>query len=72
MAKTTASNPVEVKASPNVYTVLIIIALLSLLATIGIAGNRLMKPAPEGYGMEVGQMFSPFEENRKQMEQDAR
>lgn len=62
MAAIQTSNVVEVKPSANVYTVLIIIALLSLLATIGIAGRRLMSPAPEGYGISAGEMFSPFEE----------
>jgi hypothetical protein len=64
-------NVVQVKPQPNIYTVLLIIAILALYTAIGFVGFRLMKPvgtspdAEGGYGMGVGEMFEPFEAPRE-------
>jgi hypothetical protein len=51
-------NVVQVKAGPNVYTVLIMVAALALLVSIGFSYVRLTSPVEEGgYGMEPGDMF---------------
>lgn len=64
MTQAPGTNVVEVKPAPTVYTVLILIALLALIASIGIAGHRLMaSPANgAGYGLTVGEIFKPWDE----------
>ena len=42
MTQSPANNVVEVNPAPNIYTVLMIIAILALVITICFAGNRLM------------------------------
>lgn len=51
------------KPRPNVYTVLIIVAIIALAVTIGIVLNNLMSPVgPDGgYGMSLSDLFSPPE-----------
>ena len=51
------TNIVEVKPVANIYTVLILIALLALAVSVGVVGYRLM--GAKGYGMKAGDMFSP-------------
>lgn len=59
------TNVVEVKPGPNVYTVLIMIATLALLVSVGFCYFRLTKPVAEGgYGMTVGDMFKPAAEQQ--------
>jgi hypothetical protein len=53
----------------NVYTVLIVVALLALWVGIGFTANRLMSPAPAGYGLSVGMLFQPAEEQKKIVDQ---
>ena len=60
----TEKNVAKIKAGPNVYTVLLIVAILALWVGIGFAANRLMSDPPAGYGMSIGEMFSPAEEPR--------
>ncbi len=52
------TNVVQVKPAANVYTVLILIALIGLIVSIGVVGQRLMSDT-NGYGMKMGEMFSP-------------
>ena len=50
----------------NVYTVLVIIALLALWVGIGFTANRLMSSTDEGgYGLSVGMLFRPAEEQKE-------
>jgi len=49
--------PVARKPQPNVYTVLLIIAIIALGVTIGFVMYRLMAALPEGYGLEFSQLF---------------
>ena len=70
MTQSPANNVVEVNPAPNIYTVLMIIAILALVITSFFAGNRLMSRTnpngdwsiPGGYGLGVGEIFKPFEE----------
>lgn len=48
---------VEVKPQPNVYTLLLVIAILALAGAIAYACYVLMSEPPVGYGMKFGQMF---------------
>ncbi len=58
----TERNVAKIKAGPNVYTVLLIVAILSLWVGIGFTAKRLMSDPPAGYGVSIGEMFSPAEE----------
>ena len=58
----TERNVAKIQAGPNVYTVLLIVAILILWIGIGFTANRLMSDPPSGYGLSVGEMFSPAEE----------
>ena len=72
MTQSPTNNVVEVSPGPNIYTVLMIISILALVVTICFSGHRLMsKPNPKGdgsiqggYGVTVGEMFTPFEEQK--------
>lgn len=58
-------NVVQVKPQPNVYTVLIMIAALALLVSVGFCYYRLTQPVDQGgYGMTVGDMFKPAAEQK--------
>ena len=52
---------VQVGPQPNVYTVLIIVAILALGIAIGVALYNLMgEVGPDGgYGMSFGDLFAP-------------
>lgn len=52
---------VTVKPQPNIYTVLIAVAIVALAVTVGFCLWKLMSAAPTGYGLEFGQLFSPTE-----------
>lgn len=70
MTNAPGGNVVEVKPTANIYTVLLIIALLALVVGIGAAGWRLMAPVPEndsaagGYGVGVMELFKPFDQQK--------
>ncbi|HOD81163.1 MAG: hypothetical protein BWX88_02428 [Planctomycetes bacterium ADurb.Bin126] len=50
--------PIKVKPQPNIYTVLIIVAILILGATVGLVMNNLMTPTEKGgYGLEFGMIL---------------
>jgi len=50
----TQSPVVQVKPQANVYTVLLIIAVLAMAAAVG----TLMVDLTQNYGMEIGEIFS--------------
>jgi hypothetical protein len=64
------NNVVEVKPSPNVYTVLILVAILAQAAAIFLAGNKLMADPPQGYGVPAGLLFKPFDDQKTQVDQN--
>jgi hypothetical protein len=64
MTQAPTGNVVEVKPAPTVYTVLIIISLVALMAGIGFAGYRLMADVPDGYGLSAGDLLKKWEDIR--------
>jgi hypothetical protein len=48
---------VTVKAQPDLYTVLLLVAILVLGVSIGLVMSNLMAPAPDGYGLSFGALF---------------
>ena len=50
---------VRVKPQPNVYTLLIIVGILVLAATIGIVLWNLLSDPPSGYGLSFGDLLNP-------------
>lgn len=64
MTQTPGKNVVEVKPDPTIYTVLLFVALLSLVVSIFIVGHRLMASPTNGagYGLSVGEIFKPWED----------
>ena len=58
----TQSPVIQVKAQPNVYTVMLIVAILALGMAVGFVMYSLMAPLPKGYGMEFDELFKPLKE----------
>ena len=50
---------VRVKPIPNIYTLLIIVAILVLAITIGIVLYNLLSASPSGYGLSFSDLFNP-------------
>lgn len=71
MTQGNMENIVEVKANANVYTVLLAIAIFALSVSTFLVGSFLMAPAPEGYGMEMGDFFKPYAEYKKEVDAQA-
>ena len=59
MTQLPTNGSIEVRPQPNVYTVLLIVAILVMLVTIGFVAYKLTSDT--GYGLTVGQLFKPFE-----------
>lgn len=53
----TAAPAAAAKPQPNVYTALLVIAALALLATLVVVLWTLLSPMPNGYGMAIGDLF---------------
>ena len=51
---------VEVRPQPNVYTVILLVAIIALALAVGAVFWKLTSPPPTGYGMHVGAMFEQF------------
>jgi hypothetical protein len=50
---------VEVKPQPNIYTVLLIVAILALAVTLGFVIYNLTTPVADGgYGLSFGELFT--------------
>lgn len=56
---------VQVQPQPNIYTVLLIVAILILAVTIGLVLYNLMSSweQGQGYGLSFGELFSPLQES---------
>ena len=52
---------IRIKPQSNIYTLLIILAVLAMGVTVGIAMWSLMSPTPQGYGLSFESLFKPFE-----------
>jgi len=60
MANVTTQGPVvEAKPQPNVYTVLLIVAILAMVVAIAAVGYRLMAASPQGYDLTFKDLFEP-------------
>ncbi len=59
MALTPPQGPViQVKTQPDIYTVMIVVAIIGLLMAIILCGWKLTAPVEAGgYGMAIGQFF---------------
>jgi len=52
----------KVKPQPNIYTVLLVVAILALTVAIAVSAHTLLTPVAQGgYGLEMGGLFQPFE-----------
>ena len=62
MAQTTAKGPViQVKPQPNVYTIMLIVAVLALGMTVGFVLYNLLTPVADGgYGLKFEEIFKPL------------
>ncbi len=50
---------IPVKAQANVYTVLLIIAVIALCVAIGVVIWKLTTEPPTGYGLPIKHIFKP-------------
>jgi hypothetical protein len=50
--------PIQVKPQPDVYTVLIVVAILILAVTLGVSLYYLLTPSPTGCGLSFVDLFS--------------
>ncbi len=59
MAVTPSQGPViQVKAQPDIYTVMLVVAIIGLMAAIVLCGWKLTSPVEAGgYEMAIGQLF---------------
>ncbi|MHC4981981.1 MAG: hypothetical protein ACYTF6_02295 [Planctomycetota bacterium] len=59
-ARAEARGPsVPVRPQPNVYTVLLVIAILAICVTVGVVIWKLTSPMDAGYGIRLKHIFSP-------------
>ena len=63
MATSPSQGPViQVRAQPDVYTVLMLVAIIALTVAVVVAGWKLMTPVTDGgYGLTIGQLFQPVD-----------
>ena len=63
MTQVPQSQVVTVKPEPNVYTVLLAVAVVALACTVGLCLYKLLSPASAGgYGLEFQQLFGTLKE----------
>lgn len=60
MATIPSASGLRAQPQPNVYTVLLIVAVLALLATLVVVLRTLMAPMPGGYGLNLEDLFKPL------------
>ena len=61
MPPTPSARPVHgAQPQPNVYTVLLIVAVLALVATLIVVLWTLMSATPAGYGLKLEDLFKPL------------
>ncbi len=58
MTQLPTRGPIEVRPQPNIYTLLLIVAILALLGGVGAVLWLLMSSS--GYGLSLGQIFEPL------------
>jgi len=64
MTQAPSKGPVlEVKPQPNIYTILLLVAVLALGTTIGFVMQNLLSPLEKGgYEVPFEKVFKPIEE----------
>jgi len=62
MASTPPQGPViQVKAQPDVYTILMLVAIIALAVAIVMCVRNLTHAVDDGgYGLTIGQLFKPL------------
>jgi hypothetical protein len=50
---------VPVRPQPNVYTVLLVIAVIALVVAIAVVAWRMTAEMPAGYGLDMKHLFQP-------------
>jgi hypothetical protein len=58
MTQLSAQPPIQVKPQPDIYTVLIMVAVLALVVTLGVSLYYLLASPPTGCGLSLGDLFS--------------
>ena len=53
---------VTVRPQANVYSVLLVVAIVALAVTVGVCLWRLLAQIPSGYGLELKQLFGTLKE----------
>ena len=51
---------IEVRPQPNVYTVLLLVAIMALVIAIGVVLWKLTSSPPTGYGLGLGEFLDPI------------
>ncbi|MGA2265087.1 MAG: hypothetical protein ABSH10_01485 [Phycisphaerae bacterium] len=57
MTQLPAQPPIQVKPQPDIYTVLILVAILGLVLTIGVSLYYLLASPPIGCGLSLSDLF---------------
>ncbi len=60
MAQMPPKGPVVSSAQPDIYTLMMILAIIALATTMGFVLYNLMAAVPDGYGLSVGEFFQPL------------
>jgi len=62
MSQLPSDGTIQVKPQSNIYTLMLIITALVLCVAVGLVMHKLMAPVTGGgYGMELGDIFSPVQ-----------
>ncbi len=61
MSQMSSGPVVRVKPQPNIYTILLVAAILVVGIALGLVLYKLMSPLPAGYGLEFGDIFKPWQ-----------
>jgi len=55
---------VQVKPQPNIYTLMILVAIIVLVVTIALVLRNLLATPPAGYGLSFSEVFTGMEQIR--------
>lgn len=62
MTQMSSGSTIRVKPQPNLYTILLMVAILVVGIALGLVLSKLMSPlANGGYGLEFGDIFKPWQ-----------
>jgi hypothetical protein len=61
MTETPSQAPlIEVRPQPNIYTVLLLVAIMALAIAIGVVLWKLTSAPPTGYGLQISELLDPI------------